>query len=68
VRLCLNITGTEFISATPTGRLVQRGQESDADIQIRKGSLPGLITVGITRPDVARSKILEEAYQKWQYL
>jgi xylulokinase len=28
----------------------------------------GLVTVGITEPDLARSKTLEDAYQKWEGL
>jgi xylulokinase len=33
-----------------------------------KEAFTGLATVGITGPDMARSKILEEAYQKWEGL
>jgi xylulokinase len=65
-----DITGTEIHLCNTDGSI---GAARGAGIgcgyfKSEKEAFTGLITVGITKPDVARAKILEEAYRKWEKL
>jgi xylulokinase len=64
------ITGTEIHLCNTDGSI---GAARGAGIgcgyyKSEKEAFTGLVKVGITEPDMARSKILEEAYQKWESL
>jgi xylulokinase len=64
------ITGTEIHLCNTDG---STGAARGAGIgcgyyKSEKEAFTGLVTVGITQPDMARSKILEEAYLKWEGL
>jgi xylulokinase len=65
-----DITGTEIHLSNTDGSV---GAARGAGIgcgyyKSEKEAFVGLVTVGITEPDITRSKILEEAYQKWDSL
>jgi xylulokinase len=62
------VTGTEIHLCNTDGSV---GAARGAGIgcgyyRSEKEAFTGLVTVGITEPDMARSKILEEAYQQWE--
>jgi xylulokinase len=64
------ISGTEIHLCNTDGSI---GSARGAGIgcgyyKSEKEAFTGLITVGITEPDITLSKILEEAYQKWEGL
>jgi xylulokinase len=64
------ITGTEIHLCNTDGSI---GAARGAGIgcgyyKSEQEAFTGLVTLGITEPDMARSKILEEAYQKWEEL
>jgi xylulokinase len=64
------ITGTEIHLCNTDGSI---GAARGAGIgcgyyRSEKEAFTGLVTVGITEPDMARSKILDEAYHKWENL
>ena len=65
-----DITGTEIHLYNTDGSV---GAARGAGIgcgyyKSEKEAFTGLVTVGITEPDIAHSKILEEAYQRWESL
>ncbi len=64
------ITGTEIHLYNTDGSI---GAARGAGIGCRyykseKEAFTGLVTVGITEPDISKSSILEESYQKWERL
>jgi xylulokinase len=65
-----DLTGTEIHLCNTDGSI---GAARGAGIgcgyyKSEKEAFSGLVTVGITGPDAARSKIMEEAYRKWEMI
>jgi xylulokinase len=65
-----DITGTQIHLYNTDGSIgAARGAGIGCEYyKSEKEAFAGLSTVGITEPDFSRSKILEEAYQKWEGL
>jgi xylulokinase len=64
------VTGTEIHLCNTDGSI---GAARGAGIgcgyyKSEKEAFAGLVTLGITEPDMSHSKVLEEAYQKWEGL
>ncbi|MBK8881668.1 MAG: carbohydrate kinase [Bacteroidales bacterium] len=64
------ITGTEIHLCNTDGSIgAARGAGIGCGFyKSENEAFPGLATIGITEPDMARSMILEDAYQKWEEL
>jgi xylulokinase len=62
-----DITGTEIHLCNTDGSIgAARGAGIGCGFyKSEKEAFAGLVTIGITQPDMVRSKILEEAYLKW---
>jgi xylulokinase len=65
-----DLTGTEIHLCNTDGSIgAARGAGIGcAYYKSEKEAFRGLVTVGITEPDAARSKIMEEAYRKWEMI